>query len=259
MHGESQRFNPVPNTGNADHFIAVVNDNGQWKVDNNTSLTNFTPIPGDLLVAQVDFTANTATALVGQSATVNGIESGYASGNLVFTPEQWGNNPNAGEFRLTGNQLTRNSANGASPDTDTLTYDKASRLVTADSQRYNNQVAYSYHDDSTIATENITGIGGGPNGYTVTRGYDPDNRLTSITHPDGSVTARTYTARHQLQSVTHDGNPHRHQHCLRPRHARATAHQPWRPAPRQHLRPSRQLSPPASPWAPSPTPTIAPA
>ncbi|MEE9404004.1 MAG: RHS repeat domain-containing protein, partial [Algisphaera sp.] len=53
---------------------------------------------------------------------------------------------------------------------------------------YSNQVTYSYHPDSTIATENITGIGGGPNGYTVTRGYDADNRLTSITHPDGSIT-----------------------------------------------------------------------
>ena len=99
------------------------------------------------------------------------------------------------------------TVNGALADTTTLTYDKASRLVTADSQRYSNQITYSYHDDSTIATENITGIGGGPNGYTVTRGYDPDNRLTSITHPDGSVTSRTYTARHQLESVTHDGTP----------------------------------------------------
>jgi RHS repeat-associated protein len=94
---------------------------------------------------------------------------------------------------------------------DLYTYDLASRLLTAESQRYGNTVNFTYTPDGQLATENLTGTSSDPAGYTVTRGYDADDRLTSITYPDtpgtpnsGATVTRGYTPRNQLASVTLD-------------------------------------------------------
>jgi RHS repeat-associated protein len=50
---------------NADHFICVRYNNGQWEYDNNVSYFSFTPLASDVLVAEVDFTNDTVRPLVG--------------------------------------------------------------------------------------------------------------------------------------------------------------------------------------------------
>ena len=95
------RFTPAPYPTNADHLIAVIYD-GTWKVDNNITYTPFTPAPDDCLIAQLDFTNNTATPLQGTSTIINGIDAGYPNGDLTITPEQFASTPNPGEFDPTG-------------------------------------------------------------------------------------------------------------------------------------------------------------
>jgi hypothetical protein len=66
----------------------------------------FTPEPTDILVASVDYTNDIVTSLAGQNSNVNGIVSGYASGNLTFTANRWGGTANPGEFEISGSQFT---------------------------------------------------------------------------------------------------------------------------------------------------------
>lgn len=92
-----------PSAWNADHLIAVVLDNGEWKIDRNKyHLVPFTPLPSDHLLASVDFGTNELTHLLGVNTVVEGINAGIVSGDLVITPEMWGGSPNEGEFGVTG-------------------------------------------------------------------------------------------------------------------------------------------------------------
>jgi hypothetical protein len=45
---------------------------------------------------------------MGTNSNINGIKSGYASGNIVITPNMWNGSFNAGEFGLTGTSFTTN-------------------------------------------------------------------------------------------------------------------------------------------------------
>ncbi len=99
------RFSPSPYSRNADHLIAVQFVGGQWMVDNNMVLTPFTPVATDCLVAAVDFSADTAVTLEGTSAIINGIDSGYAFGDMAVFANQLNGSPNAGEFDVTGTQI----------------------------------------------------------------------------------------------------------------------------------------------------------
>lgn len=112
---------------------------------------------------------------------------------------------------------TDNDADPATPpvlaDTDTVTYDLASRPLELRKGRYGNRVAFGYTDDGLIATESLTLEPGTPGNagstdrsFTLTRGYDADDRLTSIAYPSGGGTvSQTFTDRNQLQSVSRDG------------------------------------------------------
>ena len=100
------RFSPTPFTGNAEHLIAVTFQNSQWHYDNNSVLTPFTPSANDCIVAELDFTNDTATTLTGTSTTINGIDAGYLSGDLIITPDIWRGTSNDGEFGINGTQLS---------------------------------------------------------------------------------------------------------------------------------------------------------
>ena len=91
-----------PHASNATNLIAVRLEGTQWQYDNNDAWVNFTPVSGDRLLASIDFTADTITSLEGTSGAVAGINSGYASGDLVFTGNQWNGGTNDGEFGITG-------------------------------------------------------------------------------------------------------------------------------------------------------------
>ncbi|WP_459556725.1 Ig-like domain-containing protein [Lacunimicrobium album] len=101
----STRFSSI-DTGNADHFIMVRNNAGQWQYDTNYNWIDFTPITTDRLVASVNFSTDTILALEGQADVVNGINLGYADGDLAFTANTYNGSPNAGEFGITGSYFT---------------------------------------------------------------------------------------------------------------------------------------------------------
>ncbi len=95
-----------PSSGNADHLIAVVFEDGEWKVDRNKRiLVPFASASSDLLVAEVDFGADTVDYLDGLNTVINGINAGYVSGDLIITPEIWGGSPNIGEFGVEGTEI----------------------------------------------------------------------------------------------------------------------------------------------------------
>ena len=96
-----------PHPLNADYFIAVVFENGRWYYDNNTELVEFTPVDSDVLVAEVDFDADTVFGLYGQPSQYEGVALGYAGGDLQFLANRWGGINNAGEFAVLGTQFTR--------------------------------------------------------------------------------------------------------------------------------------------------------
>ncbi len=92
-------------------FIAVRNSGGSWQYNRGGSNTsggwvNFTPASTDRLVASVDFSADTVTALVGSIGSIQGIASGYTSGDLTFQADTWNGSFNEGEFYVQGTSFT---------------------------------------------------------------------------------------------------------------------------------------------------------
>ncbi len=102
----------VPNSFNANHIIAV-RYNGGWQYNDNLTWNSFTPAASDVLLATVDFTNDTVSSLQGTGGSVNGIVSGYASGDLTFAPNVWAGAFNFGEFGVTGSSFVPNSAASA--------------------------------------------------------------------------------------------------------------------------------------------------
>lgn len=98
----------APHMYNADHFIAVRHTGTAWQYDTNVAYANFTPDPNDVLVASVDFSANTLTMLAGTDTTINGIAAGYQSGNFTVLPNRWNGGSNSNEFDLTGSDILLN-------------------------------------------------------------------------------------------------------------------------------------------------------
>ncbi|MEM7331842.1 MAG: putative Ig domain-containing protein [Chloroflexota bacterium] len=99
----------APHPDNDNHFIAVKYINDAWHYDNNNDYFPFTPISTDLLVASVDFSADSGSVLQGANAYVEGMLSGYATGNISITADLWNSATNDGEFTISGSYFVRNS------------------------------------------------------------------------------------------------------------------------------------------------------
>jgi len=106
---------------NADHFITVIHENGQWYYFNDNTQVAFEPRGTDVLVAAIAFNGeddanpglNTITSLEGTSGVVHGIASGYADGGLSFYAGQVNGLVNAaspGEFDVLGTFFVPNVA-----------------------------------------------------------------------------------------------------------------------------------------------------
>ena len=91
---------------NDDHFVCVVWD-GSWQYDTNDDYVAFTPAPTDLLVAQADFSAHTATLAEGADESIGSpaIHLGYARGDLVVTAGRWAGANNPEEFHVSGSYI----------------------------------------------------------------------------------------------------------------------------------------------------------
>ena len=107
MYSEEAVPNRFPTTisVNALHLIAVRNVSGQWQYNDNTIWRDFTPLATDRLIAEVDFSANTADLLNGVSE-IMGVGAGFFDSDIEIFPEQWNGEPNAGEFYVTGTFFT---------------------------------------------------------------------------------------------------------------------------------------------------------
>ncbi len=99
-------------------------------------------------------------------------------------------------------RLRVNSPAGTIADTDSFTFDAASRMLTAVSGRYSNTVTKTYDGSGRLEDESLT-IGSGmiEKTYTVNREYDNRGQLWKLTYPDTTVVERTYTDRGLLHTV----------------------------------------------------------
>ena len=107
----------------------------------------------------------------------------------------------AGRMTSRNYRWRANSPTGPIADTDTFTFDRAGRMLTAVSGRYTNTVAYAYDPAGRKATEGLTISG---QTYTIGSSYNARNELVSYTYPDGSVADRAYTARGALSQLKLD-------------------------------------------------------
>jgi large repetitive protein len=99
--------NPKVDANNSLNLVAVKYINNQWHYDNNSVNTPFTPASSDLLIASVNFSTDVITSLQGTSSVVNGINAGFASGDLTFFTNRWNGASNAGEFTINGTFFNR--------------------------------------------------------------------------------------------------------------------------------------------------------
>ncbi len=89
----------------ADHLVNVVWDGVGWNYDTGGGTQPLVLEATDCLVAELDFSANTAVPLLGVSGGTFGIDTGYDSGDLQVFAQQWRGRFNNGEFEPTGTLL----------------------------------------------------------------------------------------------------------------------------------------------------------
>ena len=120
------------NTQQSDHFIAVQFRNNRWFFNNNRTWFPFIPRPTDVLIASVDFDADTITGLLGVTGEVNGIRQGYGDGDLTFAANFFEGIDNPGEFTVGGSwfrsDVTVGEATSSSTTANTATF-TAARLA----------------------------------------------------------------------------------------------------------------------------------
>ncbi|MEO1592933.1 MAG: Calx-beta domain-containing protein, partial [Cyanobacteria bacterium J06632_22] len=165
--------------GNASNLVAVQYNNGQWFYDTNDSLVAFTPRNSDRLLAELDFSADTATLLVGTRSTINGIAAGYASGDLVVTPNRWNGQYNLGEFGISGSEVVLYGNNDTVPgqlsfSTSSITRDENAGTVNLTVNRVGGS-------DGVVTVEYAT------TGVSATEGQDYSGRSGMLTFNDGQT------------------------------------------------------------------------
>ncbi len=112
------------------------------------------------------------------------------------------------EYDLAG-QMTEREYQGAAggplaglSSSDTFTFDKVGRMLTAVSGPYSNTVTFTYDEVGRKATESVALLG---QTYQTTAAYNSRSELTSITYPGGTVVQRSYHPAGELNQVTRAG------------------------------------------------------
>ena len=95
-----------------------------------------------------------------------------------------------------------NSPSGTIADSDSFTYDKAARMLTATSGRYSNVVTMAYDDGGRLDSETITNSG---RAYTTSREYDDRGVVNKLIYHDGSTVDRVIDERGLLEELKLDG------------------------------------------------------
>ena len=182
----------------SDHFITVVYEGGVWRYDGSyMTAVQFTPVSTDVLVADVDYSADTIESAEGKSGVVNGIEYGYRSGDLVFYADQFAGSYNDGEFDITGSYFIRNvPLDGL---TTTYEYDAFSNLTQVTDPK-SHVTAYDYDGLNRLIETTLQ------NGADTVYAYNNRGNLASVTDPTDNVTSYTYDylGRLKTESITVD-------------------------------------------------------
>ena len=112
-------------------------------------------------------------------------------------------------YDLVGRMTSRNyrtaanSPSGTIADTDTFTFDRSGRMLSAVSGRYTNTVAYTFDPAGRKASEALT-ISSVT--YTIGQAYNARNELTTVTYPDSSTSTRSYHSTGALNVLALDGS-----------------------------------------------------
>ena len=112
-------------------------------------------------------------------------------------------------YDLVGRMTSRNyrtaanSPSGTIADTDTFTFDRSGRMLSAVSGRYTNTVAYTFDPAGRKASEALT-ISSVT--YTIGQAYNARNELTTVTYPDSSTSTRSYHSTGALNELALDGS-----------------------------------------------------
>ena len=109
----------------------------------------------------------------------------------------------AGRMTSRNYRTAANSPTGTIADTDTFTFDRSGRMLTAVSGRYNNTVGYAFDPVGRKASESLTIAS---QTYTVGSEFNARNELVKYTYPDSSIANRAYTARGALSELKLDSS-----------------------------------------------------
>jgi RHS repeat-associated protein len=107
----------------------------------------------------------------------------------------------AGRMTRRDYRTAANSPSGIIADSDTFTFDRASRMRTAVNGRYTNTVTYTFDPVGRKATEALTISA---RTYTTRQAYNARNELTTITYPDNTTSTRSYHATGALNQLRLD-------------------------------------------------------
>jgi RHS repeat-associated protein len=107
----------------------------------------------------------------------------------------------AGRMTRRDYRTAANSPSGTIADSDTFTFDRASRMRTAVNGRYTNTVTYTFDPVGRKATEALTISA---RTYTTRQAYNARNELTTITYPDNTTSTRSYHATGALNQLRLD-------------------------------------------------------
>ncbi len=109
----------------------------------------------------------------------------------------------AGRMTSRDYRAAANSPSGTIADSDTFTFDRSGRMLTAVSGRYNNTVGYAFDPVGRKASESLTIAS---QTYTIGNEFNARNELVKYTYPDSSVANRAYNARGGLSELKLDGS-----------------------------------------------------
>lgn len=96
-----------------------------------------------------------------------------------------------------------NSPSGTISDSDTYTFDRAGRMLTATSGRYSNTVTYTCDPIGRKSSEALTIAS---QTYTVGIGYNARNEIVKYAYPDSSIVDRTYHSTGALNQLKLDSS-----------------------------------------------------
>jgi hypothetical protein len=97
----------APRFENSNQLALVRQENGEWKYFAKPAWHPLATRASDVLLAEVDMTADTISMLVGVDEQIDGLQKGFRTGELWAYANRYAGKENPGEFTLTGTYFVR--------------------------------------------------------------------------------------------------------------------------------------------------------